>query len=74
MTYTVLIDEPLAHQEFSDWTMDTFDISEPNVFNRQQLMKFRDMYKRNIKMDSAVFIDLLKGVLSDPGVLELMNR
>jgi hypothetical protein len=29
-------------------------------------LKFREMYKRHIKMDSEVFIDLLKGVLNDP--------
>ena len=71
---TVLIDERLPTQQFSDWSMDTFDISDPNVFSREQLIRFRDMYNRNIKMDSAVFLDLLKGVLSDPSVQELMNR
>jgi hypothetical protein len=70
----VLIDEPTDTPKFPDWQMDTFEISEPSIFNRQQLLRFRDMYKRNVKMDSAVFMDLLQGVLSDPAVVARMNQ
>ena len=58
-----IIDEPIRERGFRDWNMDSFNLSDTEKIDPQELRVIRDVYKRNMTMESGFIDEFYKAML-----------
>lgn len=71
---TYLFQEPIARRSFSEWNMDTLDLSGEDELSEAALLKVRDAYAGTFKANAGAFITIAKSLLSDPRFARLIDR
>lgn len=59
-----IIDEEITKRGFKEWNMDSFNLSENEVMDPEELRNIAIAIKRNLVLDSVVLISLYKTLLS----------
>ncbi|AMO54823.1 BLUF domain-containing protein [Endozoicomonas montiporae] len=64
-----IVDEELPERGFSDWNMDSFNLSEQQQLAADQLTAIKELYSENFAMQSDSVVDFYRSMLSDDGSL-----
>lgn len=62
----VLVDEPIPSRTFSDWTLDSFNLSNASTIELSELIKVRDLYRENLLIHGDMLVSFYKKMLSIP--------
>ncbi len=62
---TKLIDEPIITRAFSDWSLDTFYIDNPELINTQMLQTLRSLYRQSFGTNTDNLIDFMKKMIDE---------
>lgn len=66
----LIVNEVISRRSFSDWNMDSFDLTHADLIEEQTLEKFRQVFLSQMKMEGMAFIKLLKSVLQTPSLVK----
>ncbi|WP_221047593.1 BLUF domain-containing protein [Methylogaea oryzae] len=69
-----LLNAPITQRELADWNMDTFHLTQSEVFRPQTLQAVTRIYTANVEPDARSFLTLLEDMLNDPEVLRIVNH
>lgn len=58
-----IIDEPIEERSYSDWNMDSFNLSQRELLDVEELKIIRDVYRENLTIKSTVLVDFYKAML-----------
>ena len=59
----IIIDQEINKRSLAQWNMDTFNLSESENIELEELKAIRDAYKRNLVVDSEVLASFYKTML-----------
>lgn len=62
-----IVDEAILERSFSDWQMSTFNLSDDEPLDPEEIKKITKLFKENIKLDSAgtgLLVDFYKVMLT----------
>lgn len=62
-----ILDQPIKKRGFTDWNMDSCNLSEDRDINPEELIRIRDAYKKNLLVDSKYLVELYKAMLAMSG-------
>ncbi len=58
-----IIDEEIETRSYSDWNMDSFNLSKQEALDLNELKIIRDVYKQNLTIKSNVLVEFYKAML-----------
>lgn len=68
-----LLKTEIKARELPNWNMDTFNLTDKRVLKEATLVKIRDIYLETLKPKSSTFIAILKDLLSNPKMQDIIN-
>ena len=60
-----IVDQEVPERGFSEWNMDSFNLSEHQQLSPDQLQAIKELYKENFAMQSDTIVDFYKSMLGD---------
>lgn len=62
----VFFDDPIDHQEFTDWNMDVFEFEGSSHLNDQLIENFRQIYMETFKPSAVQVVSWVKHMIEEP--------
>lgn len=69
-----LFREPIKRRSFSQWNMETLDLSAEDGMTEDILFKIRDAYSKNFSASAGAFVKIARQLLDDPRFRKLIER
>ncbi|MFT6390491.1 MAG: hypothetical protein ACJAUP_003893 [Cellvibrionaceae bacterium] len=63
-----IVDVEIDKKRFSDWSMDSFNLSEEDKIDPVELKKIRDAYQKIVKVDAETIVDIFKLMIGSKNV------
>ncbi len=62
---STLIDEPVQHRFFSDWSLDTYYVDNPDLVSPKTLEVLRTLYVQNFGVDAEGLVAFVNSMLNE---------
>lgn len=59
------VDQEIDERSFTNWSMETFRIDNPDIFDTENIGIIRKLYERTFKMNSRSLIEFIKNILDE---------
>jgi len=60
-----LVDRPIEKRHFSDWSLDTFHIDNPEIINRETLALLQALYFQNFGVNAPDLVEFTKRLIDE---------
>jgi hypothetical protein len=58
-----ILDQPIKKRGFTDWNMDSCNLSADQDIDPEELIRIRDAYKKHLLVDSKLLVEFYKAML-----------
>jgi len=69
-----LLDEPTTQRQFSDWSMDTFYVDNPDIINPKTLALIQQLYLHNFGAEAQDLIAFTKHMIDEMDTFRIQHQ
>lgn len=71
--FTLLADEPVSERQYSDWSMETFYVSDPSLVDLATIKDLSNIYQRSFTMRSRQYFEFIKQMVDQIDTFKIVS-